>query len=170
MKNPDMDMIKQMLNNIKDQEKKGQRPQEAGDDINMEVLIKTAAAQKADGERTRPGDSGAKGGSGGPSQDTRIKPKRVPVEGMVEFRVECKRAVNTAAKPDLKKVEISEVMMLASVGQKLIAKPEPAVASAAEPPAATPMLVEDIPPTLRLFVSRYFKGLQETDKHAGETR
>lgn len=164
MKEPDLDLIKEMVKEAEKRKKEGDDQRESNSDINLEVLIKSHQASTKPPDKT--GDKPAPPGGGeGASQDTRIKPRRVEVGAKVEFRVASVRSLNPPGSSGEKRIVLSEAAM------RLSGVPEPplvpmtigipARAMRAEP---EPRVAQGVPVLLGALVSKYFEGLRELEK------
>jgi len=160
MKEPDMDMIREMVKEAQERRKRGE-DSDGGDDINLEVLIKSRSASSG-----RPPDRPQSGGQspgagGGPSQDTRIKPERVDVARKVEFKITSMRSLTPPGETDAKRIALSEaIMRVSGVPQPPLAKPRD-VAPRDVHDASRPVFAQGVPAELRAYISRYFEGLKD---------
>jgi len=163
MKEPDMDMIREMVKEAQKRKKEGQE-QDGGEQIKLEILIKTHAASSGKRPPKRPPGRQSSGGGGGPSQDTRIKPRRIPDLDKVAFKVTSVRSLTPSGTAGGKRVVLSEAIMRTSgtdqpylVGAGTVMAPAPAERSA-------PIFAQSVPGGLRAIVSKYFEGLKQLQK------
>ena len=140
--------------------KEGKEQNSGGNDINLQVLIKTHAASSGKKPPARSKGRRSSGG-GGPSQDTRIKPRRVKVDETVEFKIVSVRSLNVVPETGAKRVVLSEAIMRTS------GVPQPPLVEAREvttPEAeerSEPICVQGVPAALRAYISKYFEGLRQ---------
>ena len=163
MKEPDVDALKEMVNEAQKRRKEGKDQQESSDDINLEVLIKSHASSSAKPPEKRPDGQSSSGGEGA-SQDTRIQPRRVEIGAKVEFRIVSVRSLTPPGSSDEKRIVLSEAVMRASgVPQPPLveAKPLPVRETTSEP---GPLFAQGVPSLLGACVSKYFEGLREMEK------
>ncbi|HUW58189.1 MAG TPA: hypothetical protein VMZ92_16250 [Planctomycetota bacterium] len=164
MTEPDIDMIREMVKEAQERRKEGRDQDRSDDDINLEVLIKAhgdASKRPPDSDANRQRSSG---GATGPSQDTRIKPRRVPVDARVEFKIISMRSLTPPGDSGATRIVLSEAIMRTSgvpqpplVDARTVTTTSPVV-------APTPVVTQDVPPGLRAVVSKYFEGLRQLKK------
>ena len=163
MKEPDVDMIKEMVKDAEKRKKEGEDQRESSSDINLEVLIKSHQTSAKPPDKT--GDQSTPPGSGeGTSQDTRIKPRRVEVAASVEFRITSVRSLNPPGSSGEKRIVLSEaVMRMSGAPEPPLVETKPLAAHEvrAEP---QPRVAQAVPALLRALVSKYFEGLRELEK------
>jgi hypothetical protein len=164
MKEPDMDAIKEMVGEAQKRKKEGKDQEESRDDINLEVLIKSHASSSAKPPEKRPDGQTPAGGGEGTSQDTRIQPRRVPVDAKVEFRIVSVRSLTPPGSSDEKRIVLSEAVMRTSgapVPPLVETKPLGVRETRAE---SGPLFAQGVPAALRAYISKYFEGLRELEK------
>jgi len=164
MKEPDMDMIREMVKEAQKRKKEGKSDDGSGDDIKLEVLVKTHGSSSGKRPKRRPGGRRPSGGAGGPSQDTRIKPKRVRVAELAAFKITSVRSLTPTSAAAAKRIVLSEAIMRTSgVPQPALVEARTVALPGVEERSA-PVFLQNVPAEFRAIVSKYFEGLKQAAK------
>ena len=164
MKEPDMDMIREMIKEAQKRKKEGKEQDQGADDIKLEVLIKSHAAASTKRPPKRPRGRRSSSGGGGPSQDTRIKPRRVRVDAKVEFKITSVRSLTPGSATGAKRIVLSEAIMRTSGVPEVPLVEARTVAVGSPKLEPKPVVTQPVPPELRAYISKYFEGLRQLKK------